>query len=136
MNRADLAASPPPLWLNWLGTGLTAMLAVLFLVLVQQLRGQNDQIQTLQRRVEAMENARALERTTALEEQLHSSVSRLQALESLRGDVQRLAAQQQRLQTSIQDLQRSSGPSLVPPLPPAITPAPGAPPRPASPGNG
>ena len=41
MTRADLSTSSPPAWLGWVGAGLTAMLAVLFLVLVQQLRAQN-----------------------------------------------------------------------------------------------
>lgn len=137
MTRADFTSSQPPTWLNWLGTGLTAMLAVLFLVLVQQMREQNEQIKKLGSRVEALENARALERTSALEEQVHSSVNRLQALESLRGDVQRLISQQQRLQGAIDQLKRSE-PRVLPPLPPATTPlpAPTAPPRPGSPGNG
>ncbi|MFM8525353.1 MAG: hypothetical protein ACKOCM_07010 [Cyanobacteriota bacterium] len=137
MTRAALRTSQPPTWLGWLGTGLTAMLAVLFLVLVQQLREQNEQIRKLGSRVEALENARALERTSALEEQLHSSVNRLQALESLRGEVQRLIGQQQRLQTAIDQLRRAE-PTILPPLPPAVTPvpAPTAPPRPGTPGNG
>ena len=135
MTRADLSTSSPPAWLGWVGAGLTAMLAVLFLVLVQQLRAQNEQIQKLETRAKALENARALERTSALEEQVQSSVSRLQSLESLRGEVQRLAGQQQRLQTEIDQLQRGT-PGLLPPLPPATAPAPTTPPRPGSAGNG
>lgn len=135
MTSADLPPSSPPLWLGWLGTGLTAMLAVLFLVLVQQLRGQNEQLQRLEAKVQALQNARALERTDALEQQVHNSASRLQALEALRGDLQRLSAQQQRLQADIQQLNRRE-PGALPPLPPAIT-APGQPPvRPGTPGNG
>lgn len=130
MTRADVSSNPPPTWVNWLGAGITSMLAVLFLVLVQQVRGQNDQIQTLKQRVEGLENARALERTSALEGQVQTSASRLQALESLRGDVQRLAAQQQRLQASIDQLRGSSAPAPLPGLPPAVTPPPGTPPRP------
>lgn len=136
MTRADLSGNAPPIWVNWLSTGITSMLAVLFLVLVQQTRGQNDRIQTLQRRVEALENARALERTSALEQQVQTSVSRLQALEGLRGEMQRLAAQQQRLQTTLDQLRGTVGPTTLPPLPPATIPGPPPPPRPGTPGNG
>ena len=134
MTRADLSPSSPPLWLGWLGTGLTAMLAVLFLVLVQQLRGQNDQLQQLEAKVQALQNARALERTDALEEQVRNSVSRLQSLEALGGDMKRLAAQQQSLRADIDRLKRSE-PGALPPLPPATTPPGQTPARPGSPGN-
>lgn len=130
MTRADGPSNPPPNWVNWLGTGITSMLAVLFLVLVHQVRGQNDQIQSLQRRLEGLENARALERTSALEGQVQTSASRLQALESLPSDVQRLAAQQQRLQTTIDQLRGSGPPPPLPGLPPAMTPTPDTPARP------
>lgn len=130
MTRADVSSNQPPTWVNWLGAGITSMLAVLFLVLVQQVRSQNDQIQTLKQRVEGLENARALERTSALESQVQTSASRLQALERLRGDVQRLTAQQLRLQAAIEQLRGDSAPAPMPGLPPAISPPPGTPPRP------
>ena len=59
-NGASLA------WVPWLQAGVTAMLVVLFLVIVGKSRQQNDTIRQLQERVQGLENSRALDRTTGL----------------------------------------------------------------------
>jgi hypothetical protein len=74
-NGASLA------WVPWLQAGVTAMLVVLFFVIVGKSRQQNDTIRLLQERVQGLENSRALDRTTGLEQQLRSTVERLQAVE-------------------------------------------------------
>jgi hypothetical protein len=71
------AASDLPNWMRWGGAGLTALLAVLFVVLLLQVRGQGQRLQALQDRIQSLENAQDLERTNALEEQLRSTVQRL-----------------------------------------------------------
>ena len=105
------AAAELPTWMRWGGAGLTAMLAVLFLVLLAQMRQQSERLQTLQDRVQTLENARDLERTSALEEQLRSTVQRLQALEGLEQRLQRLSAEQDALK---QQLRAGSAPNLEP----------------------
>ena len=65
----------------WLQAGVTAMLVVLFVVIVAKTRQQNATIRQLQERVQGLENSRALERTTGLEQQLRTTVERLQAVE-------------------------------------------------------
>ena len=107
--------------MRWGGAGLTALLAVLFLVLLQQVRQQGQRLQTLQDRVQALENARDLERTDALEEQVRSTVRRLQGLEALRGAVQRLRSEQDTLRQQIRANHEASGTVL--PEEPLITPA-------------
>jgi TolA-binding protein len=105
--------------MRWLGAGLTALLAVLFVVLLQQVRQQGQRLQALQDRLQQMENARDLERTNALEEQLRSTVVRLQNLEGLEQSLQRLSSEQDSLRQQI----RSAGsrtaiePGLEPLLP-------------------
>ena len=74
-NGASLA------WVPWLQAGVTAMLVVLFFVIVGKSRQQSATIRQLQERVQGLENSRALDRTTGLEEQLRSTVERLQAVE-------------------------------------------------------
>ena len=70
-----------PEWVNWLQAGFTALLVVLFAVMLAKSREQSDNIRLLQQRVQGLENSRALERTTGLEQQLRSTVERLQSLE-------------------------------------------------------
>lgn len=72
------------------------MMVVLFVVLLGQSREQNRSLQRLQQRVQGLENSRALDRTTALEEQLRSMLVRLQNLE--RRAVELGAAQQRQLE--------------------------------------
>ena len=90
--------SPRPLpdWMRRTGAGLTAMVAVLFVVLLVQVRLQGARIQQLQDKVQTLENANDLERTNALEEQLRSTVDRLQGMEGLEQAVQRLNREQER----------------------------------------
>ena len=68
-------------WVPWLQAGVTAMLVVLFFVIVGKSRQQNATIRHLQERVQGLENSRALDRTTGLEQQLRTTVERLQAVE-------------------------------------------------------
>jgi hypothetical protein len=74
-NGASLA------WVPWLQAGVTAMLVVLFFVIVGKSRQQNATIRQLQERVQGLENSRALDRTNGLEQQLRTTVERLQAVE-------------------------------------------------------
>jgi len=107
-------ASELPNWMRWGGAGLTAMLAVLFLVLLAQVRQQTERLQQLQDKVQTLENARDLERTSALEQQLRSTVQRLQALEGLDQRLQRLSLEQETMKLM---LRANSGPTLVPAAP-------------------
>ncbi|WP_411867648.1 hypothetical protein [Vulcanococcus limneticus] len=138
-----LDPSPLPPWMRWLGTGLTAMVAVLFLVLLQQVRQQAGRLEALQGRVQSLENARDLERTNALEEQLRSTVQRLHRFDGLEGAVEELQAQQESLRQQLRQRPATPGPqspSLLPredlgggltPLAPGPAPArPAAPPQP------
>lgn len=85
----------PPAWLAWLQLSLTSMMVVLFVVLLGQSREQNRMVQRLQQRVQGLENSRALDRTTVLEEQLRSMLERLQSLERRAAELG--AAQQRQL---------------------------------------
>ncbi len=124
--------------MRWLGSGLTALVAVLFLVLLQQVRQQAGRLEALQGRVQTLENARDLERTNALEEQLRSTVQRLRAFDGLEGSVQELRVQQESLQQQLRQRPPAAAPTPredlgggaadLPPGPPAARPA--APPQP------
>ena len=92
---------PLPDWMRRAGAGMTAAVAVLFVVLLVQVRLQSNRIQQLQDKVQTMENANDLERTNALEEQLRSTVERLQGMEGLEQAVQRLSAEQANLKLQI-----------------------------------
>lgn len=123
------AASDLPTWMRWGGAGLTALLAVLFVVLLLQVRGQGQRLQALQDRIQSLENAQDLERTNALEEQLRSTVQRLQNLEGIEQSLQRLSSEQENLRLQIRSASRSSSsrnvdlepqlPAEPPPVPPA-----------------
>lgn len=127
--------------MRWLGTGLTAMVAVLFLVLLQQVRQQAGRLEALQGRVQSLENSRDLERTNALEEQLRSTVQRLHRFDGLEGAVEELRAQQDSLRQQLRQRPAAAQPStpLLPRedlggglTPPSSTPSPA---RPAAPGQ-
>lgn len=92
---------PLPDWMRRAGAGMTAAVAVLFVVLLVQVRLQSNRIQQLQDKVQTLENANDLERTNALEEQLRSTVERLQGMEGLEQAVQRLSAEQANLKLQI-----------------------------------
>jgi hypothetical protein len=68
---------PALAWVPWLQAGVTAMLVVLLVVIVGKTRQQNATIRQLQERVQGLENSRALDRTTGLEQQLRTTVERL-----------------------------------------------------------
>ena len=111
------AESPLPRWMRLVGAGLTALVAVLALVLFQEARQQASRSQALERRVQDLENRRDLERTQALETQLSAQAQRLQGLEASAGQVQELEQQQQELRRQLQSqLQRAT------PLPPELLP--------------
>ena len=124
---AKTPASPGPLagpvpqlpdWVAWMQAGLTALLAVLFLVMLAKAREQGRQIEELQERVQGLENSRALERTTGLEQQLRSTVERLQAVERSSARIDVLSADNDALRAELRQLKRSSSRSVIPPLPP------------------
>lgn len=122
MTRMPTLQQPRPLpdWMRRAGAGMTAAVAVLFVVLLVQVRLQSDRIQQLQDKVQTLENANDLERTNALEEQLRSTVERLQGMEGLEQAVQRLSAEQANLKLQIGRAGYDSG--LPPDLmqPPAL----------------
>ena len=130
------AKSPPllPEWTIWIQVGLTALLAVLFLVILDKGRQQGIKIQLLEQRLQGLENSRALDRTTALEQQLRSAVERLQRLERNISRIDSLSAESKDLQKQLFQLrtealkQNSSNPERMPlqPLPP-LKPSPGLP---------
>jgi len=103
MTRMPPMQQPQPLpeWMRRAGAGMTAAVAVLFVVLLVQVRLQSNRIQQLQDKVQTLENAGDLERTNALEEQLRSTVERLQGMEGLEQAVQRLSAEQANLRVQI-----------------------------------
>ena len=122
-----------PTWMRCGGAALTALLAVLFTVLMLQVRQQGQRLQSLQDRLQILENNQDLERTNALEEQLRSTVQRLQNLEGMEASLQRLSSEQE----SLRQLVRSSstaarqGRQDPEPMPlPLPEPAPAAQPRP------
>ena len=127
--RSSSLQAPLPTWMRRAGAGLTALVAVLFVVLLLQVRGQGQRLQTLQDRIQSLENAQDLERTNALEEQLRSTVQRLQNLEGIEQTLQRLSSEQENLRLQIRSASRSSSsrnvdlepqlPAEPPPVPPA-----------------
>ena len=125
-----LPDAEPPLsrWMRLVGAGLTALVAVLALVLLQQVQQQASRSQALERRVQALENSRDLERTQALEAQLRAMLQRLQNLEASSGQLQELVLQQEELrrQLQLQRLQQNAQPPEFLPFPePVPVPAPG-----------
>ena len=124
-----------PDWVAWLQAGLTALLAVLFLVMLGKARVQGERIQELQERVQGLENSRALERTTGLEQQLRSTVERLQALERSNARIDVLSAENSALRGEVRQLRRSATSSALPSLP-RPEPATGADSTPSTPPGG
>ena len=115
-----------PDWAPWLQAGLTAMLAVLFVVMVGKMRQQSSSIRGLQERVQGLENSRALDRTSGLEQQLRATVERLHVVERSNAHLQVLDRDTKRLNDQLGQL-RSAGtkPAPVddlPPLLPAVKP--------------
>jgi uncharacterized membrane protein YhiD involved in acid resistance len=114
------------------GAGLTALVAVLFVVLLLQVRQQGERIQTLQDKLQTLENEKDLDRTNALEEQVRSTAERLQNLEGLEQTVQSLRSEQDSLRAQLRsqdrapqfpldngvDLNNKPKPGRLPALPP------------------
>ena len=114
-----------PDWVTWLQVGLSALLAVLVLVMLSKVRHQGVRLQELQDRVQGLENSRALERTTGLEQQLRSTVERLQAVERATARIDVLSADNQALRAELSQLRRSAPlPRAQAPAAPSATPAP------------
>ena len=136
VSASNPAKSPPvlPEWTIWIQVGLTALLAVLFLVILDKGRQQGIKIQLLEQRLQGLENSRALDRTTALEQQLRSTVERLQRVERNTSRIDSLTAESKDLQKQLFQLrtealkQNSSNLERAPlqPLPP-LKPIPGLP---------
>lgn len=118
------AESPTPLpaWMRWGGAALTGLVAVLFVVVLLQVKQQSQRIQSLQDKVQSLENSRDLDRTGAMEEQLRSTVERLQSLEGLEQAVQRLSNEQASLRNQLGRASREPVPEpvLEPSRPPAL----------------
>ncbi|MFM7675050.1 MAG: hypothetical protein ACKO5F_05600 [Synechococcus sp.] len=134
-SRRSPSLPEAPLWVPWLLVGISTMLAVLFVLLLGKYREQSRNLRLLRDRVEGLENSRALERTTILEQQLRSTSERLRKLERLEGSVSGLGGQVERLRFEIRQLSRGQ---LPPELdsPPAVEPpasSPAAPSAPAAP---
>jgi len=140
-SRAAMRSSPSstepdgvlPTWMRRGGAALTTLIAVLFVVVLLQVRQQGQRLQTLQDRLQTLENNRDLERTNALEEQLRSTVQRLQSLEGMERTLQRLSSEQESLRQLIRsgasglgsrEPQPLPAPELLPPPTPAPAPMP------------
>ena len=115
-----------PDWAPWLQAGLTAMLAVLFVVMVGKMRQQSSSIRGLQERVQGLENSRALDRTSGLEQQLRATVERLQVVERSNAHLQVLDRENKRLNDQLGQLRSAGTKSApvddLPPLLPAVKP--------------
>jgi len=94
-----------PAWLFWLQLGLTTTLAVLFVVMLVKTRQQSVNIRDLQDKVVGIENRSALDRTTAIEDQLRSTSERLQALERMSAQMAGLSADNARLRQGLRGLE-------------------------------
>jgi uncharacterized membrane protein YhiD involved in acid resistance len=130
--RSSSLQAPLPTWMRRAGAGLTALVAVLFVVLLLQVRQQGERIQTLQDKLQTLENEKDLDRTNALEEQVRSTAERLQNLEGLDQTVQSLRSEQASLRAQLRsqdrapqfpldngvDLNNKPKPGRLPTLPP------------------
>jgi len=112
------------------------MLLVLFVVMVGKTRQQSAAIRQLQEQVQGLENARALERTAGLEQQLRTTVERLQVVERNNARIDALSSANANLSAELRML-RSNQASETAPDPlgdaPPLTPLPG--PKQATPAN-
>lgn len=114
-----------PAWLVWLQLGLSTTLAVLFVVMLVKTRQQSVSIQQLQDKIAGIENSRALDRTTAIEDQLRTTAERLQALERMGAQISGLATENSRLRQELQGVEGPAPrPSGQPPVDDAIAPLP------------
>ncbi len=95
----------PPIWTGWLQIGLSTMLAVLFLVILSKTQEQNQRLLRIEQRLQGLENSRALDRTSVLEEQQRAMVGRLQTLESGAQRLEALERQQEQWRSALADMQ-------------------------------
>ncbi|MDM7953571.1 MAG: hypothetical protein QUV07_10215 [Cyanobium sp. CZS 25K] len=95
----------PPVWTGLLQIGLSSMLAVLFLVILAKTREQNQLLLRLEQRLQGLENSRALDRTSVLEEQQRAMVGRLQTLEAAAQRLEALEQQQEQWRSALADMQ-------------------------------
>ncbi|MEX0587845.1 MAG: hypothetical protein WD136_01180 [Cyanobium sp.] len=117
-NKPGTSSNGAPLaWVPWLQAGVTAMLVVLFLVIVGKTRQQNATIRQLQERVQGLENSRALDRTTGLEEQLRTTVERLQAVERNSARIDNLSGENANLRLELRRLRTANGAAAPQPKP-------------------
>lgn len=100
-----------PAWLFWLQLGLSTTLAVLFVVVLVKTRQQSVAIRELQDKVAGIENSRALDRTTAIEDQLRMASERIQALERQGAQVAGLAGENARLKQELRSAEAGLGKS-------------------------
>ena len=142
-SRSPLPApSGPPLWSGLLQIGLSSMLAVLFLVMFSKTWEQNQRLMRLEQRLQGLENSRALDRTSVLEEQQRAMVGRLQSLESGAQRLDALERQQEEWRSALADMldravrRPQADPDLFP-TSPMPSSGPGRPnPAPAARGDG
>jgi hypothetical protein len=126
----------PPQWTGWLQIGLSSLLAVLFLAMLGKVREQSTELRRLEQRVQGLENSRALDRTTVLEEQQRAMLRRLQSLESGNKRLEAIEQQQERWREALADMQNRTLRRLeLPPQGPVAPPI-SSPGRIGSPGPG
>ena len=141
-DRDDDGAGHPPqaplgptVWTGWLQIGLSTMLAVLFLVILSKTQEQNQRLMRIEQRLQGLENSRALDRTSVLEEQQRAMLGRLQTLESGAQRLEALERQQEQWRSALADMQGravrrpQADPDLFP-APPPPTSSPGGRPSP------
>ena len=127
-------------WVPWLQAGVTALLVVLFAVIVGKTRQQNATIRQLQERVQGLENSRALDRNNGIEQQLRSTVERLQAVERNSARIDALSGENANLRLELRRLRtnRDASGEILPPLPKLdepSSPPPSPSPKPPAPAN-
>ena len=127
-SSSNTPKAPLPTWMRRTGAALTALVSVLFVVLLLQVRQQGERIQKLQDQLQTLENDNDLDRTNALEEQVRSTAERLQNLEGLDQAVRSLRDEQASLRAQVRSAQRDPQFSLDDGLEPGgrnTTPKPG-----------
>lgn len=105
-SSSNTPKAPLPTWMRRTGAALTALVSVLFVVLLLQVRQQGERIQKLQDQLQTLENDNDLDRTNALEEQVRSTAERLQNLEGLDQAVRSLRDEQASLRAQLRASQR------------------------------
>lgn len=111
MSLPPESPAPPP-WVSWIQMGLSAMLAVLFLVVLSRSLEQGRALRQLQIRLETLESSRNLEKAADQNSQLRILTQRLQALETHVGErMERSESERLRLQQLLSDLRSRMTPA-------------------------